>query len=232
MQLLLWNYYIIKTVITEEKMNRVNVIKQRNFWSFNFSKEAFKNENYYKIYSKNIGLEFITSLEVSQDEKYIIYANNSGTLIILEFIYNNNTIQYLENYEIKLLKIIYGHSGYSVNFIPINSDLSIFADCSYDNFFHLYTLPRWEKIKSIYNDNSLFNIEYIFLSAESLPSMVLYCISEDKFRGYKIDGHYLNVEQNDKKLIRDNDKNVSEENMISPIIFTNWKFSNYLIYIF
>ena len=62
--------------------------------------------------------------------------------------------------------------------------------------------------------------------------MVLYCISEDKFRGYKIDGHYLNVEQNDKKLIRDNDKNVSEENMISPIIFTNWKFSNYLIYIF
>jgi len=51
--------------------------------------------------------------------------------------------------------------------------------------------------------------------------MVLYCISEDKFRGYKIDGHYLNVEQNDKKLIRDNDKNVSEEKMISPIIFTN-----------
>ena len=131
-----------KNCYNRRKNESSKCYKAKEFSSFNFSKEVFKNENYYKIYSKNIGLEFITSLEVSQDEKYIIYANNSGTLIILEFIYNNNTIQYLENYEIKLLKIIYGHSGYSVNFIPINSDLSIFADCSYDNFFHLYTLPR------------------------------------------------------------------------------------------
>ena len=169
---------------------------------------------------------------MSQDEKYIIYGNNNGTLIILEFIYYNNTFQFSDNYEIKLLKVISSHSGYSIKSISINIDLNIFADCSEDNFIHMYTLPKCEKINSIYNNNSLFYIDHILLSAQPLPSVILYCNKEANFKVYNINGHDLNVEQNDKNLIKDNDKNFGGENMISPIIFTNWQFSDYLIYIF
>ena len=283
MLLLFENDYKIKKIMVEEKNESSKGFKTKEFMSFNFSKDVFKNENYYKLYVKyfnksnmillagfysrniyllplekianlklndtntnifskmkmadqllliSIGLGFITSFEVSQDEKYIIYGNNNGTLIILEFIYYNNTFQFPDNYEIKLLKVISSHSGYSIKSISINIDLNIFADCSEDNFIHMYTLPKCEKINSIYNNNSLFYIDHILLSAQPLPSVILYCNKEANFKVYNINGHDLNVEQNDKSLVGDNDKNFGGENMISPIIFTNWQFSDYLIYIF
>ena len=283
MLLLFGNDYKLKKIIIEEKNESNKGSRIKELASFNFSKDVFKRDNYYKLYIKSFtkanmillagfysgniylipleknnniklsekgtnifetknnenlsllkefGIGFITSFEVSQDEKYIIYGSNKGALVILEFIYYNNTSQYPDNYEIKLLKIISSHSGYSINSISINIDLNVFADCSYDNYIHIYTLPRCEKIISIYNKNSSFNLDYIFLSAQPLPAVILYSNREAEFKVYSIHGHDLKVEQTDKNLLNDKPNKSNEINMISPIIFTNWKFSDYLIYIF
>ena len=287
MLLLFENDYKLKKISIEDKNESNKGYKAKEISCFNFSKDFFKNDNYYKLYIKyftktnmillagfyndniylipldkitnmklsrknvnifskiknsennennsllkDFGIGFITSFEVSQDEKYIIYGSNKGTLVILEFIYYSGTFQNQDNYEIKILKIISSHSGYSINSISINTDLNVFADCSYDNYIHIYTLPKCDKIISIYNKNSLFNLDYIFLSAQPLPSVILYSNRETEFKVYSIHGHDLKVEQNDKILLKDKPKNTNEINMISPFIFTNWQFSDYLIYIF
>ena len=225
-------YLISLDKIANMKLNKSNT----NIFSKIKNKEKENNDNNgnNKILNKlkEFGIGFITSLEVSQDEKYIIYGCNKGALVILEFIYYPGTFQSQDSYEIKILKIISSHSGYSINSISINTDLNVFADCAYDNYIHIYTLPKCDKIISIYNENSLFNLDYIFLSAQPLPSVILYSNRETEFKVYSIHGHDLKVEQNDKSLLNDTQNNINEINMISPIIFTNWQFSDYLIYIF
>ena len=103
---------------------------------------------------KNYGKGIITSLEISKDEKYIVFGNDKGTLVILENQGNKN------NY--KLLDIISSHTGYIINTVSINSDLNLFTDCSYDNYIHIYTLPKCTKI------NSIFMVALIFFQFTSL----------------------------------------------------------------
>lgn len=189
-----------------------------------------------KLILKNLGKGFITAFEVSQDEKNLIYGNDKGNLIILEFININNNSFYANNEycEIKLLNIIPSHSGYSINSISINTDLNLFADCSYDNYIHMYTLPRCHKIISIYNKDSSFKLDFIFLCAQPLASVILYSDKSTKFKCYNINGYDLNVEKGDDHLLNMSkyDVSKSDKNMISPIMFTNWQFNDYLIYIF
>ena len=181
---------------------------------------------------QNYGKGIITSLEISKDEKYIIYGNNKGTLVVIEFDYNI----YLENNEnkkyLKILNIISSHSGFNINSIFVNSDLNLYADCSNDNYIHIYTLPQCEKINSIYIENTTFKIDYIFLSSQPLASIILYSNKLFKFKCYSINGHDLNVDQNDQNIYNElKIKNCSEP-MISPIIFTDSAFIDYLLYVF
>ena len=192
-----------------------------------------KNKNNDKIILNYFKEGFITSLEVSQDEKYIISGNNKGTLVILELLYNNNIFSNDEN-NIKLIKKISSHSGYGINYISINSDMNLFGDCSYDNFIHIYTLPKCDKIVSIYYKENTFYPDFIFLSAQPLASIILYSNQTTKFKSYSINGKDLNIEQNDINLLNESkykNKNICE-NMISPFLFTNSQFNDYLIYIF
>ena len=219
--LLFENDYKLKKISIEDKNESNKGYKTKEISCFNFSKDIFKCDNYYKLYVKyftksnmilfagfynesiylisldkitntklninnanifskiknkenkensennlilnklkEFGIGFITALEISQDEKYIIYGSNKGALVILEFIYYTGTSQNPDNYEIKILKIISSHSGYSINSISINTDLNVFADCSYDNYIHIYTLPKCDKIISIYNREKkrVFNV--------------------------------------------------------------------------
>ena len=116
----------------------------------------------------------------------------------------------------------------------INIDLNLFADCSHDNYINIYTLPKCEKIISIYNRDEMFYLNYIFLSAQSLASVILYSNQTTKFKVFNINGHALNIDQNDINLLNESNynKNLKMENMISPIIFTSYQFNDYLIYIF
>ena len=184
-----------------------------------------------QVLLKNYGKGIITSLEISNDEKYIIYGNNKGTLIVME----NNYDIYLENNDkkfLKILKIISSHSGYVINSISINTDLNIFADYSYDNYIHIYTLPKCEKINSIFIKDNTYNADYIFLSSQPLASIILYSNKLYKFKCYSINGHNLEIEESDKESYEElNNKNCNEY-MISPIIFTDSLFIDYLLYIF
>ena len=185
-----------------------------------------------QVLLQNYGKGMIISLEISKDEKYIIYGNNKGTLVIIEFDYNI----YIENNEnkkyLKILNIISSHSGYTINSISINSDLNLFSDCSNDKYIHTYTLPQCEKINSIYVNDDTFKIDYIFLSSQPLASIILYSNKSYQFKCYSINGHKLNVEQNDKDIYNELKNKNCNDPMISPVIFTDSSFIDYLLYVF
>ena len=44
--------------------------------------------------------------------------------------------------------------------------MNLFGDCTYDNFIHIYTLPKCDKIVSIYYKENTFYPDFIFLSAK------------------------------------------------------------------
>ena len=180
----------------------------------------------------NYGKGIVTSLEVSKDEKYIAYGNDKGTLVIIE----NDYDIFLENNEnkkfLKVLKIISSHSGYTINSISISSDLNLLADCSYDNFIHIYSLPKCNKINSIFIKDFNYNSDYVFLSAQPLASIVLYSNKSFQFKCYNINGHDLDVKQNDKESYDELKNKNYQEFMISPLVFTDCVFTDYLLYAF
>ena len=130
------------------------------------------------------------------------------------------------------MKIISSHSGSIIKSISINSDLNLFSDCSYDNYAHIYSLPQCEKINSIFIKDNFFNANYIFLSSQPLASITLYSNELCKFNCYNINGNNLNVEQNDKDLYDELEIKNCNETMISPVIFTDSNFTDYLLYVF
>jgi len=118
-------------------------------------KNASKNKTSEKLILNYFKKGYITSLEMSQDEKYIVSGNNKGVLVIIELLNNNfsnnTSFSNIENNNnTKLLKMINSHNGHPINYISINSDLNLFGDCSNDNYIHIYTLPRCDKIISLY----------------------------------------------------------------------------------
>ena len=202
-------------------------------------KNASKNKTSEKLILNYFKKGYITSLEMSQDEKYIVSGNNKGVLEIIELLNNNfsnnTSFSNIENNNnTKLLKMINSHNGHPINYISINSDLNLFGDCSNDNYIHIYTLPRCDKIISLYNKDSLFSLDFLFLCAQPLSSIILYSNKTSKFKLYNINGFDLNIEQSDISLLKEskykNEKYV--ENMISPLIFTNSQFNDYLLYVF
>ena len=211
------NLYIINL---DSKLNNTN------------SKLISKVRQEDQVLLQNYGKGIITSLEISKDEKYIIYGNDKGTLVVIEndyniFLENNENKKYL-----KVLKIISSHSGSIIKSISINSDLNLFSDCSYDNYIHIYTLPQCEKINSIFIKDSYFSADYIFLSAQPLASITLYSNDLCKFNCYNINGHNLNVEQDDKAFYDKLKIQNCKETMISPAIFTDSIFNDCLLYVF
>ena len=184
-----------------------------------------------QVLIQNYGKGIITALEISKDDKYIAYGNNKGTLVIVGND-NNIVLENNENKKFKILKIISSHSGYIINSISINTDLNLLADCSYDNYVHIYTLPKCEKINSIFIKNKTFNADFIFLSAQPLASIILYSNKLYEFKCYSINGHNLNVEHNDRLLYDELRIKTFNEPMVSPVIFTDSVFIDYLLYVF
>ena len=65
-----------------------------------------------------------------------------------------------------------------------------------------------------------------------MASITLYSNELCEFICYNINGNKLNVEQNDKALYDELKIKNYKENMISPIIFTDSIFIDYLLYVF
>ena len=190
-------------------------------------------ENIIKKFDKSL----ITALEIDKEEKYLIYGTAHGSIIIYSLNYN----LYKENKNfIKFQKIFKSHNNHSISSISINNDLNLFADCSYDGYANIYSLSSYcdfEMINSIYIDTSIYNftLDYVFLSAQPLASIVLYSNDKCQFKCFSINGSNLHSAETDT-LLTSNKFNEyyldNDESMSSPIIFTDYKFNDYLIYIF
>ena len=212
--------YLINTSTTK-KTNKRN--------GYNVSSELNTKEN---NTLQTFGNKLITSLEISKDEKYMICGNEVGSLII----YSLNYSLFVENKKyIELLKIIKSHNN-KINSISINNNMFLFAGCSYDGYINLYTYPKLTLINSIYiNDIKMKKneIDFVFLSSQPLPVIVLYSNKNCLFKTYSINGKDLNYESNDKTLLKQIEiPFYNNNNMIDPFIFTDYKFNDYLAYIF
>ena len=190
----------------------------------------YNNEKIIKKFDKSV----ITSLEVDKKEKYLIYGTMNGSIVIYYLNYNS----FKENKSfIEFKKIFKSHNGYPISSISINSDLNIFADCSIDGYVNVYNLSSYynfKKINSIYI-NQPFVPNFVFISAQPLPSIALYSNELCQFKCFSLNGNELNTKENDTKIMSNkfNEYYVeNEQNMISPIIFTDSLFNDYLIYIF
>jgi WD40 repeat protein len=190
----------------------------------------YNNEKIIKKFDKSV----ITSLEVDKREKYLIYGTMNGSIVIYYLNYNS----FKENKSfIEFKKIFKSHNGYPISSISINSDLNIFADCSIDGYVNVYNLSSYynfKKINSIYI-NQPFVPNFVFISAQPLPSIALYSNELCQFKCFSLNGNELNTKENDTKIMSNkfNEYYVeNEQNMISPIIFTDSLFNDYLIYIF
>ena len=92
-------------------------------------------------------------------------------------------------------------------------------------------------MNSIYIDTSTYNytLDYVFLSAQPLACIVLYSNDKCQFKCFSINGNSLHSTENDT-LLTSNKFNEyyldNEERMSYPIIFNDYKFNDYLIYIF
>ena len=209
----------------------INTTKRINKRSgHNISSELNSKENN-KLHT--FGNKLITSLEICKEEKYMICGNEKGGIIIFSLSYNS----FIDNKKyVELLKIIESHNNNRINSISINDNLNLFADCSYDGYINLYTFPKLGLIKSIFiNDKNLTKneIDYVFLSSQPLSVIVVYSNKKCLFKAYSINGHDLDYDSNDKSLLEEIEiPSYNTDNMISPIIFTDYKFNDYLCYVF
>ena len=66
-----------------------------------------------------------------------------------------------------------------------------------------------------------------------MPVIVLYSNKNCLFKTYSINGKNLDCEENDLNLLKEiNMLYYDNNNMVNPIIFTDYKFNDYLTYIF
>ena len=200
-------------------------------------KEKKDNENFNNLIFESFDKSLITSLDIDKEEKYLIYGTQKGSLVI----YSLNFSSFKEGKRfINLIKFFSSHTGFSINYININSDLNLFIDCAYDGYAHIYTLPECNLIRSIYINSKIskdyFSLDFVFLSAQPLPSIILYSNRTYNFKCFSLNGNELKINNNnyDNDLIKEGKKdedNFDDIGMSSPIIFTDSQFNDYLAYI-
>ena len=203
--------------------NKVECIDEKYKYSFDVIN---------RIFDKSV----ITSLSIDKDEKFIIYGTQKGSLVIYTLNYNN----YKETKKdfIKLHKFFPSHPGYAINYICINSILNLFADCAYDGYVNIYNLPICNLVRSIYIEpntiKEIFNLDFVFMSAQPLPAIVVYSNEVNNFKCFSLNGNELSTIKDAEQMdlgINENDGKINTSGMISPIMFTDSKFNDYLIYI-
>ena len=192
-------------------------------------KDEYPIDERYKRFDKSA----ITSLIIDKSEKYLICGTQKGSLII--FILNEN--MYREKREfITLFKYFPSHPEYAINYISFNSDLNLVADCAYDGYINIYSVPKFKLVRSIYIDpntkNGLYNLDFVFLSSQPLGTISVYSNEVGNFKCFSLNGKEINSQESNEKLtfVRDeNGEEIKLTGMCSPLIFTDYQFNDYLI---
>ena len=157
----------------------------------------------------------ITCIEKSQNEKLVFFGTEKGSLII----YNNKSNE--ESIQIQFIKLIHNHIK-KINSIHCNNILNMFIDCSDDGYVNLYTLPKFDFVKSFYFNNLI--IDYIFLSSHSLPSFVIISNSNGLIESYSINGKQIS-----SKKIEDTSESYPEQNI--NLKDNDFNYVNYAIFV-
>ena len=94
-------------------------------------------------------------------------------------------------------------------------------------------------MRSIYieqkDNNHIYNLDYVFLSAQPLASVVVYSNESSNFKSFSINGNELSAKgkKNEQmslgNMVTDVKNNLN--GMSSPIMFTDSLFNDYLLYI-
>jgi hypothetical protein len=99
-------------------------------------------------------------------------------------------------------------------------------------------VPKFSLVRSIYIDpnteNGLFNLDFVFLSSQPLGAVSVYSNEVGNFKCFSLNGKEIKSQGNDEKLnfVRDeNGEEIKLTGMCSPLIFTDYQFNDYLIYI-
>ena len=199
-------------------------------------KEKKDNENFNNLIIKSFDKSLITSLDIDKEENYIIYGTEKGSLVIHSI--DHSSFKEGKKF-INLIKFFPSHTGFSINYININSDLNLFIDCAYDGYAHIYALPECNLIRSIYINSKIstnfFSLDFVFLSAQPLASIILYSNRTYNFKCFSLNGNELKKNNSyDRDLIKEetiDEDNFDDIGMSSPIIFTDSQFNDYLAYI-
>jgi hypothetical protein len=156
----------------------------------------------------------ITAMEISKDEKCLICGTDKG--FILRFKINKNELE-LKNY-ISL-------DTEEIVSLSLNDALNMVAASSRDGYVNLLTLPNLKVVRSIYISTSfkyeteILYAENVFLSSSPLPCVTVYIANKFLLKTYTINGNLMeNVE------IKEHNK------LISPYVFSDLDFQDYLIY--
>ena len=173
----------------------------------------------------------ITALAIDKDEKYIVYGTQKGSIVV----YLLNYFRYKDGDNknfLNLYKFFQSHPGYAIKYISLNSELNLFADCAYDGFVNIYSFPKCVLFRSIYVESNLtnryFNLDYVFLSSQPLPTIALYSNEANDFKIFSLNGKEMEC-QNNQDYRKSEIDNAS--GMSSPIIFTDSQFNDYLLFI-
>ena len=203
----------------------------------------YQNEDYEYSLGENkqiLDKSLITALAIDKEEKYIIYGTQKGSIVVYNLSYNLYK-EYKDrdkNKDKSNFIYLYGyfqsHPDFSINYIFINNDLNLFADCAYDGYVNIFSLPKCKLVRSIYiepfSKDGIFNMDFVFLSAQPLASIVVYSNKACTFKSFCINGNELITQRNNNEK-RSLGTIGKLNGMISPIIFTDSLFNDYLLYI-
>ena len=173
------------------------------------------SKNAIKPYKKFIPFkskEPILVLKLDVEEKFLFVGNSIGNINI----YNID----FENFELETNYCYNGHLS-EISVIDINNELNLWISASSDGIINLYTMPQFKLVRSK-KINTINKIEYAFLSASTLPSIIV--VTNDNNNNLK---EIISYSINGKLLESIKDLKI----ISSPLIVKDLNFNEYLIYI-
>ena len=186
----------------------------------------------------------VTCIEIDEIENLAFLGTELGNIIIYEIDMKNE----LDN--IFNFKTIICYHTKRINYINSNSNLQLFIDCSCDGFINIYTITNFTLINSIHIFPHEYFVDIVILSSFPLPSFLIYSKEKKNFKSYTINGNKIydedidiidNLNINDTEDIilkdqieyfyfREKNENIEKVSNLSPYIFIDGDFKEYLLY--
>ena len=165
----------------------------------------------------------VTSIKINKAETTAFCGTELGSIVIYD-IKEKDKWKFVRNFNC--------HEG-KINSIYYHNVLHCFGSCSDDGYAHIFLFPSLKLVTSVYERQKIDNI---FLSVYPLASFVLYFKKEKLFKVYSINGNFIcQKEQNEngdnsKEEQKSENENVEIGGLISPMIYKDALYSEYLLY--